>query len=94
MIDMTMGEEDLLDRHALLRGCGLEPVEIAARIDKGAPHGLRAPKQGAVLLERRDRDDGCLDRGIAHSWQMAAIWRARKIGTRFDSGLSPTAMRA
>ncbi len=41
------------------RGDGVaDAFEIAARIDHGAHLGPVGPQQGAILLERRDRDDG------------------------------------
>ena len=53
MIDMAVGEQDLLDRHAMLRRRRFEPGQVAAGIDEGAAHRLGAPQQGAILLERR-----------------------------------------
>jgi hypothetical protein len=37
--------------------CSRSAVEIAARIDDGALHGFVTPQNGAVLGERRDRND-------------------------------------
>ena len=56
MVDMAMGHEQFLDRHALLLRRTLEHRQVATRIDKGTPHRLRTPEQGAILLKRRDRD--------------------------------------
>lgn len=64
MVDMAMGDEQLFDRHALFGGSALEHVEIAARIYERAAHCFRTPQQGAVLLERRHREDNGLDRGL------------------------------
>ena len=59
MVDMAVGEEDLLDLHLVLRRRRLQPVEVAAGIGEGALHRLGAPEEGGVLLERRDgHDDG------------------------------------
>src|SRR5688572_2884241 len=66
MVDMAMGEQDLLDRDAMLGG-GVEPVEVPTGIDKCAEHRLRAPQQGAVLLQRGDRDDGGSKRRVRHA---------------------------
>ena len=57
MVDMAVGQQDLLDRDAGLRRRRLEPRQIAAGIDEGAAHRRRAPQQGAILLQRRHRDD-------------------------------------
>ena len=60
MIDMAVGDEQLLDGDAIVGGDLLQPIEIAARIGEGAAHGFRAPQQGTILLERRDRHDNGL----------------------------------
>ena len=57
MVDMAVGQEELLDRRPALRRGGLEPRQVAARIDDRAAHRRCAPQQGAILLERRDGDD-------------------------------------
>ena len=41
MVDVAVGQQDLLDRHPGLRGRGLEPVEVAAGIDERAAHRRR-----------------------------------------------------
>ena len=64
MIEMAVGNEQLLDSDAVLIGDGHQPFELVAGIDEGAAHGLGAPEQGAILLERRDRDDDRLKRGF------------------------------
>ena len=66
MIDVAVGQQDLLERHAGLVGRGLEPGQVAARIDERAAHCRGAPQQGAVLLQRRDRDDRGLEWRLAH----------------------------
>ena len=66
MIDMPVGEDDLFDRHAVMRDRRLELGQIAPRIDQRAPHGLRAPEQRAVLLQRRDGHDGGPERRVRH----------------------------
>ena len=62
MIDMAVGDEQFLDSHAMLLRHRQQPVDIAARIGKGAAHSLGAPEQGAILLQRGDRDDDRLER--------------------------------
>ena len=54
MIEMAMGNEQFLDRHAHLFGRCLELVEIAAGIGKGAAHGFGAPDEGAVVGDEGD----------------------------------------
>ena len=62
MIDVAVGEQDLLDRHADLGDRRLDAVEVAARVDHRALLGLLVPEQRAVLLERRDGHDGGFQR--------------------------------
>src|SRR3546814_9646549 len=45
MIDMAVGEQDLLDRDAMMRGRRLQFRQIAAGIDEGALHRLGAPQR-------------------------------------------------
>ena len=66
MVDMAVGEQDLLDRHTFCAGRRLQPVEIAAGIGEGAPHRPGAPDQAAILLERRHRDDHGAKRRFGH----------------------------
>jgi hypothetical protein len=54
---MAVRQPDALHRHASLLDGADDAVHVAARVDH---HGLLAgivPQQGAVLLERRDRND-------------------------------------
>lgn len=73
MVDMAMGDQDLLDRDFVLLRRRAQPVEIAAGIDEGAAHRLRAPEQAAILLERRDRHDRHAHRGIGHGRQIEGV---------------------
>jgi len=66
MINVAVGEQDLLDRHPRLRFRRAQPREIAAGIGEGAAHRLCAPDQAAILLQRRHRDDGDPERRFAH----------------------------
>ena len=77
MVEMPVGDEDLLQRDACLGDALLELVEIPARIDQRAFHGLSAPDQRAVLLQRCHRND----RG-AHGGE-------RFGGVGHDKGLKP-----
>ena len=62
VVEVAMREQDLLGRHARLLDAGLDALEIAAGIDHGAPLGRLVPQQRAVLLERRDGNDGGFER--------------------------------
>lgn len=66
MIEMPVGDDDLFNRHPMVIRRGAQPGQIPARIAKRAFHGLGAPDQGAILLERGDRHDGGLHGGIDH----------------------------
>ena len=63
MVDMAVGKQDFLERHAVLRDCRLQFVEIPARIDQRALHRRGAPDQAAILLQRGHRDDRGAERG-------------------------------
>ena len=67
MVDMAVGDENLLDGDAVLCRRCFEFGQVAAGIDERAAHGLRAPEQRAILLERRHRNDrGAKGGGIGH----------------------------
>jgi hypothetical protein len=55
---MAMREEYFFDRHVLARDLALDDIQVAARIDDGRASGCLANEQRAVLLERRDGDQG------------------------------------
>ncbi len=57
MVDMAMGQHDLLDLHILFGDGGLNTLDFAAGIDHGGLFGVLAPEHGAVLLEGGDGDD-------------------------------------
>ena len=64
MVDVAMGDEDLLDAQALALQCCQDAVDVTTRVDhRGAP-GFLAPEYGAVLLERGDGDDDVAHGGI------------------------------
>ncbi len=66
MVDVTVGQQDLFDCDLRLLGRGLQSRQIAAGIDERPGHRLGAPQKGAVLLQRRHRDD-CRTKGrLAH----------------------------
>jgi hypothetical protein len=58
MVDVAMRQQDLLHRHAGLLDAGLDSIEVAAGIDHNAVLARLVPQQRAVLLERRDGNDG------------------------------------
>src|SRR4051794_3260706 len=58
VIDMAMGQKNLLGRDAGLLDRGKDAREIAARIDDRGAVARVAPEDRAVLLERRHGDDG------------------------------------
>src|SRR5690606_7198816 len=77
MIEMAMGEKNLLQRDACFLDRLHDPVEIAARIGDGAAHGFVIPEKGAVLLERRDGEN----RGFeTHGMALASNDGAVKLG--------------
>src|SRR6204780_3014131 len=57
MVDMAMRQPDLLDRDIGLLDGRLNFRKVPAGIDDDGLLGRRAPKQCAVLFERRYRDD-------------------------------------
>ena len=58
-------------------GRGLEPRQVAAGIDEGAAHRRGAPQQGAILLQRRHRDDRGA-RGAARSFGRSGVERRHR----------------
>ena len=57
VVEMRVGDEDLLEREPVALENRQHPRQLTARVDDGrAARGL-APQHRAVLLERRDRDD-------------------------------------
>lgn len=57
MVQMTMGEEDGTHPDALTLDFGQQTLDLAAGVDHHRLGRVGAPDQGAVLLERRDRQD-------------------------------------
>ena len=57
MIDMRVGEENLLERHLALVGFGEHALDLASRVDHRAPPAVLVPDERAILLERRDGND-------------------------------------
>jgi hypothetical protein len=70
MIQVAMRDEQLFQRHPLLRHGTLEQIQIATGIGQRAAHGFCAPDQRAILLKRRDGDDGGFKGLIGHECEM------------------------
>ena len=66
MVEMPVGDDDLLQINTMLIHRSLEPRKIATRIAERGLVGLGAPKKCAVLLERGDRNDHGLEGCICH----------------------------
>ena len=62
MVQVTVGDEDLLHPHAGLVDSGHDALEIAARIDDCPGVGAGATKQRTVLPEAGHWDDRYLHR--------------------------------
>src|SRR5207244_2077745 len=65
MVDMAVGEQDLVDRYARLFSRRSVPRQVAAGIDEGAAHRRRAPHQRTILLQRSHWNDRLAQRRIA-----------------------------
>ena len=63
VVEVAVGEQDALERQALVLEHLLHPLEVAAGIDDGGAARALAPEDGAVLLERGDGNDGDLHDG-------------------------------
>ena len=61
MIDVAMGQQNLLDPRANFADGLQDSVDVAARIDHGPALGRSIPKNCAVLLKGSDWDDRCLE---------------------------------
>ena len=59
MIDMGVSDEYLFQLHAVPFDGAQDIVEIATWVDDGGFVGRCAPKDGAVLLQRRDLGRPC-----------------------------------
>src|SRR3546814_13509215 len=80
MVDMAVGNEDLLYGDAMLLGRLPEQRQIAARIDEGAAIGRRAPEKRAMLRERRDGDQGGFGARSRPGVAVARLRAGRKAG--------------
>jgi hypothetical protein len=58
MVEMAVGQPDCLQRQGLAAQRGDDAVGVATGVDHDGAEGLLIPQDGAVLLERGDRDDG------------------------------------
>jgi hypothetical protein len=57
VVDVAVGQQDLLDLDAGLGDRLADAVDVAAGVDHGAALGGVVPQDRAVLLERGHRDD-------------------------------------
>jgi hypothetical protein len=71
VVDMAVGEQDLLGPDAELLDGGEDLPNIAPRVDDGRADGLLVPEDRAVLLERGDGDDSRLQAG--HRWSPSVV---------------------
>src|SRR5207253_8967916 len=61
VVDMAVGEQDLLGRDPRFRDRGLDALEVSARVDDGGTLRGFAPDDGTVLLKEGDGDDDGAD---------------------------------
>ncbi len=97
MIQMPVGDENLGDFHPVGVGLGDQFVCLATGIDKGAFHGLTAPDQRTVLLERGDGQDADIDGWFGHGRNItsrAALLKRRRTGPDQTHRLQQTPARA
>jgi hypothetical protein len=98
VIDMAVGEQDLLHCHARLGDRVGDAIEVAARIDDGGPLRRLAPQEGAVLLERRDRDDDGAQvvhgRAASSDGGESRIWRAARRDASARAGEEPRQVKS
>ena len=66
MVEMPVGDDDLLQIHAMLFYRCLQPVQIAAGVAERRLVGFGAPQEGTILLERSDRNNHGLEGCICH----------------------------
>ena len=69
MVNVGVGDPDLLQRHAQLATGVFQQWQISAWVDDGGFFGFIAPDDGTVLLERGDGDGFVLK----HTEMVAAI---------------------
>ena len=83
VIEVAVGEPHLLQRQAEMLERADECVDVAAGINQHGVLGLCVPDQGAVLLQRRHRDDADLQVGfgacVGHAPRMAVSTPRSKV---------------
>ena len=60
VVEMPVGQRDPINRHPERADLFGDVLAIATGVDHGAMHCRLVPQQRAVLLDRRNRDDGNL----------------------------------
>ena len=68
MVDMAMGQPDLLDRDAGLLDRRQDLGNVPAGVDHHGLLGRLVPDDGAVLLEQRHRNDNRAGLGLGSAW--------------------------
>src|SRR5438270_6887043 len=98
MVDMAVGEQDLLDRDARLARARLQPWQVAAWIYERAAHRFRAPQQRAILLQRRDRNDRRPQRRLGRGHFQGSVGRGWSVaiagGSFFIDAATASACRS
>jgi hypothetical protein len=79
VVQMSVREQDFLQRHALLGDLREQCFDVAAGIDERRLAARRADRERAVLLERCHRDDD-------HAQTHGGAGKAAQIGARFSHG--------
>ena len=64
MVDMGVGQPDLLQRELEPLHLGQDARQVATGVNDGGLQGLVAPDDGAVLLERGYRDGQVVQHGF------------------------------
>ena len=99
MVDMPVGQQDLLDLYAGLPNRIAQLRQVAAGVHERPFIGRRAPDQRTVLLQRRNRDDRGTEgrESFGHVGHLAAAVTAGKVaiedGTSFIERATASAPR-
>jgi hypothetical protein len=70
MIEMAVGQENLLETYPALGDFLAEAPDFAAWVDDGTAPGLRAPNERAILLIGRDRQDTGFKGTVGHGFEV------------------------
>jgi hypothetical protein len=86
VIDVPVGQQDLVDAHPQLRDASEDPVDVAARVHHGGLQRRIAPQHGAVLFEGGDRNDLVSKHDFQKCAQAPGESPTRSGNTSFNSG--------